>query len=219
MTKKLKLHRRPRHQRGSLWLRKDRAAWWIRFYQNGKQTARFLCNKDDVHHSKTCRAVQDLRDAFMRSQQPNETLGSDQRVVDFLGPNLPSLLAGPAPAVVRQGFAEVVARDAARPLRGAHAGDVQDARGIETADKSRTARSEPQLDCARSLAGLGDLHARDQPRDSRAQPVARGKNSGEDKGVAGHAALHVGGGRGLRFGAGRSPRRAADLFARVLSRA
>src|SRR5438552_844395 len=89
---KLKLRRRPRHQRGSLWLRKDRAEFWVRFYTadagtgERRQTAKFLCAKDDVHYSKTCRSVVELREQFMRERQPStDPAGElrDQRVVDF----------------------------------------------------------------------------------------------------------------------------------------
>src|SRR5437879_5891387 len=88
---KLKLRRRPRFQKGSLWLRKDRAEFWLRFYTTDavtgerRQTAKFLCAKDDVHYSKTCRAVVELREQFMRERQPSadQAAGTDQRVVDF----------------------------------------------------------------------------------------------------------------------------------------
>lgn len=54
--------RRQRHQTGSVWLKSG--SWYLRFYANvggeRKQVARFLAPKDDAHHSKTCKAVQDL---------------------------------------------------------------------------------------------------------------------------------------------------------------
>lgn len=54
--------RRQRHQTGSLWPKSG--SWYLRFYTNvggeRKQVVRFLALKDDKHHSKTCKAVQDL---------------------------------------------------------------------------------------------------------------------------------------------------------------
>lgn len=51
--------RRRRHQKGSVCLRSGN--WYVRYYgTDGKQRNEFLAEKDDRHHSKTCKPVKDL---------------------------------------------------------------------------------------------------------------------------------------------------------------
>ncbi len=56
--------RNRKHQRGSIWLRG--ASFYIRYYgHDRRQRTEFLCKRDDKHHSKTCRPVNDLASKVM----------------------------------------------------------------------------------------------------------------------------------------------------------
>jgi integrase len=87
----IRLPRKPRYQTGSVYERCG--AFFIRYYRTElragqlKRTQRMehLCDKDDKHYSKTCRAVRQKQEEFMHavnSQSPKR-VSRDQPITEF----------------------------------------------------------------------------------------------------------------------------------------
>jgi integrase len=88
----MRLPRRPRYQTGTVYERSD--VFYIRYYRTeligGKSTraqrSEWLCDRDDKHYSKTCKAVRQKQEDFMRgvnAQSPRQTQRRDQLVTEF----------------------------------------------------------------------------------------------------------------------------------------
>lgn len=87
------LPRKPRYQTGTVYERPN-GRFYIRYYRtelvDGKPTraqrSEWLCDKDDKHYSRSCKAVRQKQEDFMRSinaQSPQRAQRSDQLVSDF----------------------------------------------------------------------------------------------------------------------------------------
>jgi len=88
----MRLPRRPRYQTGTVYERSG--VFYVRYYRteliDGKpqrvQRSEFLCDRDDKHYSKTCKAVRQKQEDFMRgvnAQTPRQAQRRDQLVTEF----------------------------------------------------------------------------------------------------------------------------------------